>query len=98
HGNLGASISKDGTPVATILFDGLCVTLKLALGAMTFAVAAGLALGILSAWRQNSLIDYGSSVLAALGISFPAFFLGMLLMMVFTIHWRIFPIGGYVEG
>lgn len=98
HGDLGASISKDGTPVTGIVFDGLAVTLKLTLGAMVIAIALGLTLGIFSAWRPNSIIDYGSSALAAFLISFPAFFLGMLLMLAFAIEWRVFPIGGYLEG
>ena len=97
-GDLGVSISKDGIAVTTIIAKGLAVTLKITLGAICFAASLGIALGILSAWRPNSWIDYFSSAVAALGISFPAFFLGMLLMLVFSIKLDWFPIGGYVPG
>jgi ABC-type dipeptide/oligopeptide/nickel transport system permease component len=98
QGDLGASISKDGTAVTGIILDGLAVTLKITLGAFVLAVSLGLTLGVLSAWKPNSWIDYGSALLASLGISFPAFFLGMLLLLGFAVNWRLFPIGGYVEG
>jgi peptide/nickel transport system permease protein len=97
-GNLGASISKDGYPVSSIIYDGMSVTVKIALGAIFIAATVGITLGILSAWRPNSLIDYASSVLAAAGISFPAFFLGMLLLLCFAVRVKAFPIGGYEPG
>ena len=53
---------------------------------------------IISAWRPNSLIDYASSLFATLGVSFPAFFLGMLLMLVFSVQLKLFPVGGYKPG
>jgi len=97
-GKLGASISKDGYPVSTILADGLSVTLKLTLGAMLISTILGIFMGIASAWRPNSAIDYSSSVFAAMGVSFPAFFLGMLLLLIFSVKMKWFPIGGYEPG
>jgi len=93
HGDLGVSVVKDGKSVSTMVVEAMQVTAKVTLGAIFLAATLGIALGILSAWRPNSAIDYGSSVLATIGISFPAFFLGMLLMLAFsfTLHW--FPIG-----
>jgi peptide/nickel transport system permease protein len=98
RGDLGVSIVNHGLPVRDMITDGLKVTLKLALGAMVIAIVLGVTLGVLSAWKPNSLIDYGSAVFAALGVSFPAFFLGMLLMLVFSIGLKLFPVGGYRAG
>jgi len=98
HGDLGVSIASHGQPVLQMIIDGLKVTSKLALGAILIATVCGVTSGILSAWRPYSLIDYGSSVFAAIGISFPAFFLAMLLMLVFSVSLRWFPIGGYQPG
>ncbi|HYG74140.1 MAG TPA: ABC transporter permease [Planctomycetota bacterium] len=97
-GNLGASILNHGEPVREMIVNGMRVTLKLALGAVIFATIMGIALGILSAWKPYSLVDYASSVFAAIGVSFPAFFLAMLLMMVFAIHYKWFPVGDYRPG
>lgn len=98
QGDFGVSISKDGKKVRTMVFDGLAVTIKITMGAITIAITLGILLGILSAWRPRSAIDYSSSIFAALGISFPAFFMGMLLLLVFSVKLRLFPIGGYVPG
>lgn len=98
RGDLGVSIAKQGLSVTEMIVTGLQVTLKLALGAIIIAVSLGLLLGILSAWRPYSLIDYAASIFAALGLSIPAFFLAMLLLLVFAVKLHWFPIGGYVEG
>lgn len=98
HGDLGTSISKEGKTVTEIVIEGFRVTARVTLGALFIAMTLGLTLGILSAWRPNSAIDYGSSVLATVGVSFPAFFLGMLLLLVFSVTLGWFPIGGYEPG
>jgi len=98
HGDMGVSITKHGTPVSSMIANGMRVTLKLALGSMIVAVVCGLLSGLLSAWRPNSVIDYASSVAAAIGISFPAFFLAMLMLLVFSVKLRWFPLAGYEEG
>jgi len=54
--------------------------------------------GVLSAWKPDSIVDYTASVFSAAGVSFPAFFLAMLLMLVFAVNLKLFPIGGYQEG
>jgi len=98
HGNLGVSILNHGEPVRQMIVNGLGVTLKLALGAMIFATVVGISLGIISAWKPYSLVDYLSSILAAIGVSFPAFFLAMLLMMIFSIQLKLLPVGDYRPG
>jgi peptide/nickel transport system permease protein len=98
QGDLGVSITKHGQPANLMILDGLKVTAKLALGAILIASLLGLLTGILAAWRPNSWLDFTASFAAALGVSFPAFFLGMLLMLVFASTLRWLPIGGYEEG
>ncbi|HYF50760.1 MAG TPA: ABC transporter permease [Planctomycetota bacterium] len=98
RGDLGSSMTHHGLPVSEMITSGMAVTLKLALGAMIVAVILGGLSGILSAWRPHSLVDYGSSFFAAVGISFPAFFLAMLFLLVFAEKLKWFPIGGYEAG
>jgi peptide/nickel transport system permease protein len=97
-GDLGVSITKHGQPTNMMIVNGLKVTVKLALGAILIATLLGLITGILSAWRPNSILDYSASFTAAVGVSFPAFFLGMLLLLVFAVKLRWLPVGGYEEG
>lgn len=97
-GDLGVSIVQNGEPVTKLLVSGLAVTVRLSLGAIVIAIVLGVSLGILAARRPNSLVDYGASVFASVGVSFPAFFLGMLLIMVFAVRLKLLPIGGYEEG
>lgn len=97
-GDLGVSIVQNGEPVTKLIAGGLKVTSKLALGAILIAIFLGVTLGVLAARRPNSLVDYGASAFAALGVSFPAFFLAMLFILIFAVHWKLAPIGGYEEG
>ena len=98
NGNLGVSISKEGVPVSTLIVSGMSVTLKIALGAMLVAIALGVTAGVVSASRPNSALDYTALIGASLGVSFPAFFLGMLFLLLFAVRLHWFPIGGYVPG
>jgi peptide/nickel transport system permease protein len=98
RGNLGVSIHKQGAPVNEIIGAGMRVTFLLALGAVLFAILMGVSLGIASARRPYGMVDYASSAVAALGVSFPAFLLGMLLLMVFAVHLGWFPVGTYEPG
>lgn len=98
RGDLGVSIEKHGTPVNAIIGGGMRVTFLLALGAILFAVLMGVSLGIASARRPYGIVDYSSSAIAALGVSFPAFLLAMLLLLLFAAHLRWLPVGGYREG
>jgi len=97
-GDLGLSIEKHGMPVNEIIAGGMHVTFLLTMGAILFAVLMGVSLGIASARRPNGIVDYGSSAVAAVGVSFPAFLLGMLLMLLFAVQLGWLPVGGYERG
>jgi len=61
---------------------------------MVIGLVAGLPLGILSALRRNTLMDYLSRTISLAGLSVPGFYVGILLMLLFGVHWKIFPVVG----
>ncbi|MBU1486456.1 ABC transporter permease [bacterium] len=73
-------------------------TLKLALSAMIIASFLGLMLGVLSSIKKGTWIDYLIMFFAALGISTPVFWLGLLLMLIFSIYLKVLPSSGMGEG
>ncbi len=88
HGDLGTSY-KSGRSVSR--FPD---TLKLAFWGMIFAVVLSIPIGIISATKQYSLMDSVSMVLALLGVATPNFWLGLMLIIGFSLHLRWFPSGG----
>jgi len=98
HGNLGYSLFNAGLPVTDLIATGMKVTLKLSLGAILFAICLGLPLGILSARYPNSIFDYAASSFAGVAVAVPAFFLAIVLKLVFSVWLGWFPITGYDPG
>jgi len=72
-------------------------TMRLAGMGILFALAMGIPLGILSAIRQYTLLDSGATFVALIGVSIPNFWLGMLLIMLFTRHLGWLPPTGFTE-
>jgi len=72
-------------------------TIELSICAMAFAAGLGILLGVLSATRKNTWIDYGSMVAALTGVSMPIFWLGLVLMLVFSIALNLLPTGGRID-
>jgi len=93
RGNLGTSIIT-GYPVGAQLLKVLPYTLELTFCAIFIGFLFGIPLGIPAAVRRNSLIDYFNRVFSLMGLSIPAFYLGILLMLVFSIKLRLFPVVG----
>ncbi|MEH7125337.1 ABC transporter permease [Bacillus sp. JJ1532] len=96
QGNLGISIFQD-TPVITLIFKHLPATIELALIAMVIALIIAIPLGILSAAKQFSWLDYVSMFFAQLGVSMPVFWLGLLLIIGFSVNLNILPSFGRGE-
>jgi len=69
-------------------------TILLGVAALTFAVLIGTLLGTVSAMRPNGWIDHVSLLLSMVGISMPTFFLGLLLMLLFSVEFQWFPLAG----
>lgn len=93
RGNLGTSYTTK-RPVMDVYLERLPETVKLAIGAVMIAVFISIPLGIIAAVKQNTWADSLSMIVALIGVSMPSFWLGLLLMLAFslTLHW--FPSGG----
>ncbi|HEX5589338.1 MAG TPA: ABC transporter permease [Candidatus Limnocylindrales bacterium] len=83
-GDFGTS-SKFGLPVTDLLIQRLPTTVELTLYALTFAIIAGILLGVMSAWRRNSFADVFTMLIANIGVSTPVFVLGLSLAYLFAI-------------
>ncbi len=97
RGDLGTSYVSKRDVMETYL-QRLPNTLKLAAVTMVVAVGISIPLGIIAAVNQNSIKDTVSMILALLGLSMPNFWLGLLLIITFSLKLGWFPPGGYEEG
>jgi peptide/nickel transport system permease protein/oligopeptide transport system permease protein len=93
RGDLGTSI-RSRRPVTTEIGENVASTAQLAVAAMLVAVAVGVPLGLLAALSRNSWLDVASMGTALLGVSMPSFWLGLLLIFVFSLHLAWFPATG----
>ena len=93
QGNFGKSMIT-GYPVAAQLMKVVPYSLELTFSAILFGFLFGIPLGIPAAVRRNSFIDYFNRVFSLMGLSIPAFYLGILLMLVFSIKFKLFPVVG----
>ncbi|MBB3019739.1 peptide/nickel transport system permease protein [Microvirga lupini] len=94
-GNLGISLRTD-IPVLDLIMSKLPVTLELAIMAMIVALAIGIPAGIISAVRKGTAVDYTANVIALSGLSIPNFWLGIMLIMLISVRWKLLPASGYV--
>ncbi|MDR1873579.1 MAG: ABC transporter permease [Synergistaceae bacterium] len=95
-GDFGRSIRTNNSVLEELL-DRFEPSLMLAIFSMTLAVAAGIPLGVLAALRQNTWVDTLCNFVALLGFSLPGFWLGLMLMLLFSIMVPILPSSGYGE-
>lgn len=93
HGNFGRSIVTR-RPVLDEVVARLPSTIELAFASLLIAIVAGMAVGVISATHQYSLLDHLTMILALLGISMPVFWLGLILIFFFAVDLRWFPTGG----
>src|SRR5436309_1168603 len=93
HGDLGYSI-RTKRPVADEIADNLPSTLQLAFAGLFVAALLGVTLGIVAAVKQHTWLDAGSMLVALLGVSMPSFWLGLLAILAFSLHLRLFPATG----
>ncbi|NLN16791.1 MAG: ABC transporter permease [Firmicutes bacterium] len=95
RGDLGDSFFM-GRPVAVALMERLPATILLAVAALFFAILIGMPAGIIAAVKQGSVIDQLVMVIALIGVSLPSFWIGLNLILVFSVNLRWLPSGGYV--
>jgi peptide/nickel transport system permease protein len=89
-GNLGTSIQTN-SPISSEIWPHLAATIELSFVAMIIAVFVGINAGIISAWKQNSFLDYTAMILALIGVSMPVFWLGLLEQWGFSIKLQWLP-------
>jgi len=94
-GNWGTSIISR-QPVLDEILQRLPITIELLILALFFALVISVPIGIISAVKRNTMIDYGAMTFAMLGISLPEFFLGALLLIFFSLGLQWLPATGYV--
>ncbi len=93
HGRLGISYYTS-QPAMYLVLQRLGVTVELVAAAMLVAVAFGVPFGIISALRPGEPIDEALRFVSVLGSSIPTFFLGILLILIFSVEIAIFPSSG----
>jgi peptide/nickel transport system permease protein len=95
RGDLGRSLFL-GKPVTEATFERLPVSLSLSAYALLLTLILGLGSGILAAMRQNSWVDQAAMIFAMLGISMPNFWIGLMMIVLFSVHLGWLPTGGYI--
>jgi peptide/nickel transport system permease protein len=95
RGDLGYSFTQK-RPVTMLIGERLAATIELALGALLFGLLVALPVGVISAVKQNSWLDRLSMAGAFVGISMPAFWLGVVLILVFSVWLKWLPVQGRI--
>ena len=95
QGDLGTDLR--GLPVAETIVTRLPLTLELAGLAMLIGVLIGIPAGVIAAVRRGKSSDYAATTVALLGLSVPHFWLGLLMIIVFSVNLNWLPAGGYVS-
>lgn len=93
RGDLGDSIVQ-GAPVARLIVDTLPATIELTLVTILIAILIALPIGIICALREGSWIDRTVLSGALVGVSMPAFWFGLLLMLLFSVELQLLPTSG----
>lgn len=94
QGDLGVSYHSS-TPVMTLIEQNIMPTVELAAAGLLIALVISIPTGVISAVHKGGRLDYGSQVLALLGLSMPNFWLGYLLMLVFAVQLGVLPTHGF---
>ena len=96
HGDFGTSY-QSRIDVSTEIWSRFPNTIKLALVASLISVVLALPLGIIAAVKQNTFFDSFSMFIAIIGISCPTFWFGLILILVFAVNLKWFPVSGQVN-
>src|SRR5438067_9800767 len=97
HGDLGVSLSSN-EPVAFRIGQRLPNTLLLAGTALVLSILVGIPMAVVAALRRNSLPDFVVAMVSVLGLSVPAFWLGIILILAFSVSLRLLPSSGIASS
>jgi len=93
RGDFGQSV-RHGEPAFNLVVERMPATFELAGAALGVALVLAIPAGIISAVRRNTMLDYVSTVVALLGQSMPTFWLGIMLILVFSVQFNLLPSSG----
>ncbi len=93
QGDFGRSLQTN-EPVLPVIWEKLKATIELALVAVLFGTVLGVSAGILSAVRRDTLFDSGAMVVSLVGISIPVFWMGIILIIIFSVQLDLLPVSG----
>jgi len=96
QGEFGLSL-RQGAKVSSLIAERLPATLELALVAATLAMLVGIPLGVYAALKRGTFTSQVFMMLSLLGVSLPTFLIGILLILIFTVHWSLLPSFGRGE-
>lgn len=96
RGDLGISF-RTKRPVAELIAQRVPATLIMGAGAVGLTLLVAVPLGVYAAYRRGGVIDLFARGLAAVGQSVPDFWLGLILILVFAVHLRVLPAGGFTS-
>lgn len=98
RGDLGPSFRYQDHDVSFYIFNSLPNSLFLGIVSLTMAVTLGIGVGMISAVRQNTWVDYTAMSFAVIGISVPLFVVGPVLMYFLALQWKLLPTSGWITG
>jgi oligopeptide transport system permease protein len=98
HGDFGPSLRQRDFTVSELIRQGLPLSAALGLLAIVLAVLTGIPAGMLAALWRSPPADFTLAALVALGIALPSFVIGPVLALVFALHLRWLPVGGWEGG
>jgi len=97
HGSLGFSFFYNA-PAATVIVQHVAPTLFLVIYSGVLAAVISVPIGLASGLRRGGIIDQSARVFFTLSFAMPAFWLGIILLLVFSVHVQVFPISGFGRG
>ncbi|MGH8708512.1 MAG: ABC transporter permease [Burkholderiales bacterium] len=95
-GNFGVSM-RTGEPVIKLIAQTLPVTIQIAVASILIALAIGIPMGVLSAVKKGTALDYLANMVSLSGLSIPNFWLGIILILLVSVELKWLPASGYVS-
>lgn len=98
RGDLGPSFRYMDRDVNFYIFNSLPNSMILGVLSLSLALLLGISTGVVSAVKQNSIVDYATMSVAVIGISVPLFVIGPVLMYFLALQWQLLPTSGWITG